>query len=143
MKRILLTTGLVCFFLAGASAFAQSRISGTVGDPAGALIPGVTVAATHTATGVVTTEISNETGSYNFASLQPGSYKVVAELPGFQTEAFNNVTLGTSDQIRLNFKLTVSSVAQSVEVTEDAQALLTATSSSIGEALSEKRVHDL
>jgi hypothetical protein len=143
MKRIVVIAGLLCFFLAGTSAFAQSRISGTVNDASGALIPGVTITATNTATGVVTTEVSNETGAYNFASLQPGSYKVTAELPGFQSQTFENVALGQSDQLRLNFKLTVSTVAQSVEVSVDAQALLTATSASLGQAIEQKRVVEL
>jgi hypothetical protein len=91
----------------------------------------------------MTTVVSNESGAYNFASLQPGSYKVIAELPGFRSQTYDNVTLGTSDQIRLNFALTVASVAQSVDVSVDAQALLTTTSSSIGEVLSDQRVQDL
>src|SRR5947207_2289907 len=143
MKRGILAAGLLCFLFAATNAFAQSRISGTVADASGALIPGVSVTATNTATGVVTTVLSNESGAYNFASLQPGSYKVNAELPGFQTQTYDNVTLGTSDQIRLNFTLTVATVAQAVEVSVDAQALLTTTSSSIGEVLSEQRVQDL
>ncbi len=143
MKKLFLTAGLLCFFLAATNALAQSRISGSVADPAGALIPGVTVTATNTQTGVVTTVLSNESGAYNFASLQPGAYKVAAELPGFQTRTYDNVNLGTSDAIRLNFTLTVANVAQSVEVSVDAQALLTTTSASIGEVLSEKRVADL
>src|SRR6185503_11010946 len=105
--------------------------------------PGVTVTSTNTATGVMTTVVSNESGAYNFASLQPGAYKLTAELPGFQARSYDNVTLGTSDQLRLNFTLTVANVAQSVEVSVDAQALLTTTSSSIGEVLSDKRVADL
>ena len=143
MKRVILTAALLCFFLAATNAFAQSRISGTVADASGALIPGVSVTATNTQTGVVTTVISNESGAYNFASLQPGSYKLMAELPGFQNQTYDNVTLGTSDQIRLNFTLTVATVAQSVEVSVDAQSLLTATSSSIGEVLSDRRVAEL
>jgi hypothetical protein len=35
------------------------------------LIPGVSVSATNTQTGVVKSAVSNETGTYNFASLQP------------------------------------------------------------------------
>src|SRR5215510_11372461 len=116
MKRFCRTAGLLCFLLAATNALAQSRISGTVGDASGALIPGVSVTATNTETGVVTSVLSNEGGAYNFASLQPGSYKLAAELPGFQTRTYDNVSLGTSDQIRLNFTLTVAAVAQSVDV---------------------------
>src|SRR6266404_480966 len=109
MRRIILTACLLGFLLVATNGFAQSRITGTASDASGALIPGVSVTATNTQTGVVTTVLSNESGAYNFASLQPGSYKVNAELPGFQTQTYDNVTLGTSDQIRLNFTLTVSS----------------------------------
>jgi Carboxypeptidase regulatory-like domain len=144
MQRILVTAGLLCFFLAGANAFAQSsRISGIVNDAQGALIPGVSVTATNTATGVTTTVVSNETGAYAFASLPAGTYKLNAELPGFQGQAYDNVTLGQADQLRFNFRLTVASVSQAVEVTVDAQALLTATNASVGEAIEQKRVVEL
>src|SRR6266851_1934137 len=71
-----------------------------------ALIPGVTITATNTQTGIVTTVVTNETGAYQFASLQTGIYKVSAELPGFQTRVYD-VTLGVSQQVRLNFTLEV------------------------------------
>jgi hypothetical protein len=70
-------------------------VSGTVTYTMGALIPGVTVSST-TQTGVVTTVVSNEAGTYNFASLQPGIYRVSAKLPGFHTLTYTNVELGTS-----------------------------------------------
>src|SRR5438876_7145705 len=74
MKRLVVTAGLLCIVLAGTNLFAQSRITGTAADGSGALIPGVSVTATNTQTGVVTTVLSNESGAYNFASLQPGMY---------------------------------------------------------------------
>ena len=84
--RLLLQSGLLCLLLS-LSAFAQTSnatLGGTVSDSTGALIPGVSITATNTQTGVVTTVISNEAGAYQFASLQPGSYKVSAELGGFK-----------------------------------------------------------
>jgi hypothetical protein len=103
----------------------------------------VTVTATNTATGIVTTAISNESGTYYFASLQPGTYKLTAELPGFQTQSYTNVELGNNAQVRLNFKLEVSTVAQAVEVTVAADTLLSTTSASVGSVLPENRVRDL
>src|ERR1700688_495644 len=73
----------------------SARLSGTVSDGSGALTPGVTVTATNTGTGIVTTVITNESGTYNFASLQPGSYRASAELVGFQTQS-REIDLGTS-----------------------------------------------
>src|SRR5262245_38681753 len=126
--------------------FGQStyaRVSGTIGDPSGALLPGVTVTATNNATGVVATVISNEAGAYNFPSLLPGVYKVSAELPSFQTKAFTDVRLGNADQVRLNFTLEVATQAQSVEVTIAADTLLATSSSSVGEVLAEQKVRDM
>src|SRR5215471_21715047 len=108
MKRFL-AVGLL-FLLLAAPVFSQSTnatVSGTVGDPTGAVLPGVEITATNNATGVVTTVISNEAGAYNFASLLPGVYKVSASLPGFQTKTFTDVELGNAAQVRLNFALAV------------------------------------
>src|SRR6266853_5954689 len=143
MKRVILTAGLLCFLLAATNGFAQSRITGTSADASGALIPGVSVTATNTQTGVVTTVLSNESGAYNFASLQPGSYKVIAELPGFQTQTYTDVQLGGAQQVRLNFTLQVGGLAQNVEVTIAADTVLATSSNSIGTILPEYKVRDL
>ena len=76
---------LLCLSLAIPS-FGQSNaaLSGTVSDSANALMPGVTITATNTGTGVVSTAVTNETGTYNLPSLLPGSYTVSAELPAFR-----------------------------------------------------------
>ena len=52
----------------------NATVGGTVFDATGALIPGVTIKATNTATGIVTMVFSNEAGAYQFASLQTGTY---------------------------------------------------------------------
>jgi hypothetical protein len=136
---------LLCFVLSGQT-FGQSSnatLGGTVGDATGALSPGVTVTATNVQTGVVTTALSNETGTYNFASLQPGTYRVAAELVGFQPQSYTNVELGTSQQVRLNFTLQVGGVAQAVDVSVAADTLLATSSASVGSVLPERTVHEL
>jgi hypothetical protein len=117
------------FFLLTLSArvFGQSSnasLSGTVSDAANALIPGVSITATNTETGVVSTALTNETGTYNIPSLLPGLYKVTAELSGFQTRTFTDVRLGNAGQVRLNFKLEVIGLNTTVEVTASADRLL-------------------
>src|ERR671937_292904 len=101
------------------------------------------VTATNTQTGIVSTSITNETGAYNFPSLQTGVYKVTAELAGFQTQAYNDVSLGVSQQVRLNFALQVGTQAQSVEVSVAADTLIATTSASVGSVLPEYKVRDL
>src|SRR5213594_4071002 len=120
------TAMLLCAALSG-TAFGQSvysTISGTIEDSSKALIPGVTVTATNTGTGVVSTTLSNEAGVYNFASLLPGLYKLTAELSGFQTETYAGLQLGNAQPLRLNFSLKVAGGNTSVEVTVAVDTLL-------------------
>src|ERR1051326_3327277 len=144
MKTFLtVAAGLFCLTFCPLS-FSQSNatLSGTVSDVANALIPGVTITATNAGTGVVSTAFTNETGTYNIPSLLPGTYKVTAELPGFQTRSFTDVRLGNA-QVRLNFTLEVASVTTAIEVTASADRLLIESTSSVGGVLPEKTVRDL
>src|SRR5437899_10647672 len=135
---------VVCLFLGidGLAQVINATLSGTVTDATGALIPGVEITATETETGVVSTGVTNEAGTYQFPSLQPGPYRVGASLASFQTQIFQ-VTLGTSQQIRQNFSLQVGAVSQALEVSVAADQLLTTLSASVGNALPQKEVADL
>jgi hypothetical protein len=133
----------VGFCLNGFGQSANSIIGGTVQDVSGALIPGVTVTATNTGTGVVNTAVSNESGTYQFPSLQPGTYKLQAELPGFAISVVNNYALGGSAQATVNFSLQVGATTTVVDVTTTADAALTTASNSIGAVLPEYKVRDL
>jgi hypothetical protein len=144
MRRLLISA-LVCVALLPRS-FAQTTnatLGGTVSDATRALIPGVTITATNTQTGIVTTVVTNETGAYQFASLQTGTYKVTAELPGFQTQAYNDVVLGVGQQVRLNFTLQVGTQAQTVDVNVAADTLIATTSSSVGAVLPDYKLREL
>ena len=147
MKILCVRAALLAFVLfTSAALFSQSSngtISGSVGDASGAVIPGVTVTATNSATGVVTTVLSNDSGVYNFASLLPGTYSVSATLPGFQTRRVSDVQLGNAAQLRLNFTLEVATAATAIEVTVEAGNLITTSTSSVGEVLGERQIQSL
>src|SRR5437762_10470927 len=146
MKNVLVSAVVFLVVILSTHTFAQTSnatLGGTVSDASGALIPGVTLTATNTGTGIVTTVLTNEAGAYQFASLQTGTYKVSADLPGFRTLAYSNVGLGVSQQVRLNFTLQVGGVAQNVEVTVAADTLIATSSSSVGSVLPEYKVRDL
>src|SRR5215813_5850719 len=138
---------LLCLFLS-VNSFAQGTVNasvgGTVADSTGALIPGVTVTATNVATGIVNTVVTNESGAYNFASLQPGTYRLSAQLPGFQTQTYTDVELGGAQQVRLNFALQVAAAAgTNVEVTVEADTILATSSSVLSTVIPEYKVRDL
>src|SRR5438552_3588159 len=145
-KSIYAVAALLWFFLS-VNGFAQTSnatVGGTVADTTGALIPGVTVTATNTGTGIANTVPTNESGAYQFAALQPGTYKVGAELSGFQTQTFTDVQLGGAQQVRLNFTLEVAAAAgTNVDVTIAADTVLATSSNSIGTVLPEYKLQDL
>jgi hypothetical protein len=130
--------------LAVSAAFSQNaQLGGSVTDSSGALLPGVTITATNTETGVETTAITNESGAYNFPSLQPGrAYSVSAALPGFQAVTFTNVDLGPT-AVRRNFQLQVSTLQTVVEVSADPLNAISTSSASVGDVLNESRITSL
>src|SRR5881296_1055547 len=146
MSKLSTAALLVCFVLL-LNAFSQSTnatLGGTVQDATGAFIPGVTITATNTGTGIVTTVISNEAGAYQFASLQPGTYEIKAELPGFQAAVARDFQLGGAQQARFNFTMQVNAAAgTTVDVNVAADTLLATSSSSVGSVLFEYKIRDL
>jgi hypothetical protein len=136
-KRLITATVLLSLLFVSSYGFAQVNavLSGTVADASGALIPGVEVTAKNINTGITDTRITNETGSFAFPSLQPGKYTLSAMLSGFKTAKYDNVDLGSGQNVRLNFALQVGAAAQNVEVTIAADTLLATTSASVGNVI--------
>ena len=66
---------------------------------------------------------------------QPGSYTISAQSQGFQTLTFTNVELTQSAQVRQNFTLIPATQATSVEVTAEADTVLSTTTASVGSVL--------
>src|SRR3954468_8946414 len=146
MKVLLvLLTVSVCLVFAN-PAFAQnsnSSVSGFVQDTTKANIPGVTITATNTDTGVATTVLTNDSGTYNFLSLLPGTYKLTAELLGFRPSSVKDVHLGSNESIRYNFTMQVGTANQAIDVTAQVDTAIAESSASIGQVLSGTKVRDL
>src|SRR5262245_18012738 len=94
-----LLAGLLLLAMTSTVAWAQetAQLSGTIADPSGALLPGVEVTATNTATNTVRMTVSNETGSYVLPNLALGPYTFEATLPGFSVFAQRGIILQVGD----------------------------------------------
>ena len=129
----------------GATAWAQAttaQISGTVKDQSGAVLPGVEITVTQTATGAKRTAVSNETGNYVLASLPLGPYMLEAGLPGFKTYIQSGIVLQVSASPEINIVLQVGQVTDQVEVQANA-ALVETHSSGLGTVVDNQRVVEL
>lgn len=132
MKKI--CAALVC--LLGLWGFTSARaqqttgdIVGTVTDTSGAAVPGARVTVTNTGTQIVRTTLSGASGAYVVNLLQTGTYSVSISAPGFQTYNLSSIQLSAGDRLRVDAKLTIGDVTESVTVEATASALQTDSSS--------------
>lgn len=144
----LLQTMLLMFVLCSASgrlyaqAGATGTILGTVTDSTGAIVSNAAVTVTNTATGAAVRTTSSSSGDYQASSLNPGSYTVSAEMPGFQKSLTSPFTLAVDQKVRVNVQLKPGAVTETVQVRAQGLALDT-DSSAIGQLVSQKQVAEL
>jgi len=132
-------------FLAIASvvyAQATSTFNGRVVDQADAVLPGATVTVTNSATGVVRTTVSNAEGQWFLPGLEPGTYQVKTELPGFAESLRDNVRLNVNSTITIDFKLTLAGVNETLTVTGQAP-LIQATQSKVANTIETTELQNL
>ncbi len=79
--------------------------TGTVTDSTGAVVPGANVVMTNAATGVTTSAVSNQQGTYTIPLLQPGTYDVSVDLQGFKKYARSGVVIEVAQTTRLDVSL--------------------------------------
>ena len=141
--RLITTIGVMAVL--AAAGFAQqttATVTGTVTDPTGALVPGVTITVTNLATNGVRETKSDETGSYTLPFLPAGEYSVTAGAPGFQTQKIDRVTLQVQQTARVDLQLRVGDVAETVNVEAFAVALQT-DNATVGTVIDGTKIVDL
>ncbi len=94
-----------------------ARITGTVTDPTGAVIPGAEAALTDVATGKVSHASSNGSGEYTFPSLPPANYTLKVTASGFHGYTQENIHLEADQAATINAPLKPGSGTETVEVT--------------------------
>ena len=147
MRRVatlgLLLTALLWF--GGQQATAQANraaVTGTITDSSGAVVAGVDVTVTNTATGVPAKTLSNQDGIYVVPNLFPGSYSIEFKKDGFEILVRPALALESTQVARVDAQLKVGSVAQSMTVTAEAP-VLDLERPSVGTNLNGKVVTDL
>ena len=96
-------------------------LAGAVTDELGGVLPGATVTARNTATGLSRSAISGASGDYEMARLPAGSYEVDASLPGFRGQSAT-VSIGAS-AASLDLTLAIAPLAETVNVTRSDRTL--------------------
>jgi hypothetical protein len=95
-------------------------ISGVITDPTGAVIPGATVTATAVSTNIQHTAVTDSKGFYSFPALNVDEYELSARQAGFRDFLERGITINANSQIRVDIKMQLGSVANTVTVQSDA-----------------------
>jgi len=136
---------LAALLLSGPSCFAQAvsgSINGYVTDPSGASISGAKVSVMNEQTGVRAQASTNSEGFYNATNLPPGNYSVSVEQAGFSKLTREHVGLAVDAVMRIDLKLSVGNVSESVTVTAGAE-LLQSEKVDVSQTLGEHQVQNL
>src|SRR5712691_1481123 len=131
--------------MSAAPARAQSstgRISGTVVDSSGAVLPGATVTVTQDQTGLTRTATTDKAGAYLFVSLPVGTYSVSAEMQGFRKQLKSGFQLVADGRVTADFTLPVGQMSEVVEVTVAGETVNT-TSGEIARVVDREQVQNL
>jgi hypothetical protein len=94
-----------------------AKIFGTVQLEDGSLVPGVSVEATSPKLVGKATAVTDENGTFRLFNLQPGTYKVVFSLQGFQTVVRENVQLALEQTLNLKVEMKLGNLSEVVTIT--------------------------
>ncbi|MBI1896761.1 MAG: TonB-dependent receptor [Acidobacteria bacterium] len=141
--RILLIAGCLpaaCVPLA--AQIGGGSIIGYITDPSGAAVAAVTIRAANVDRNVVQETVSNERGYYEFPLLPAGRYRLEAEAQGFQKATSADFTLNAGTRPRIDLKLAIGQITESVEVVA-AAPLVNASTTDLGVVMEQSKVESL
>jgi hypothetical protein len=119
---------LLALCLAPVPASAQAlygTVTGTVTDQQGGAVPGATVTATNTGTGLKLNATTTAVGTYTLRNILPGTYDMSAALQGFKEYRRTGIPVTAGSAIRLDMKLEVGAMTETVTVSLEATPLKT------------------
>jgi len=132
---------LAVTILTAAVALAQeATLGGTVVDSTGLVLPGVTVTATHVATGNTFLAVTDGAGAFR-VPVRTGAFSVLFEFPGF-TAVTRPVDLLVGQAANLSIEMQPEALVEAVLVTGDAP-LIDTTSSALGSNIDPRQMSEL
>ncbi|MEO7271659.1 MAG: carboxypeptidase regulatory-like domain-containing protein [Vicinamibacterales bacterium] len=117
-------------------------ILGTVTDPSGAIVSGAKVTILNEGTALTRTVTSDTSGEYTAPSLPTGRYTVLSEMTGFKALSLSNIEVGVDQRVRIDLKLEVGAMTESVSITAEAPLVQTS-SSELGTTVTNEQMEAL
>jgi trimeric autotransporter adhesin len=120
----------------------QGTLRGAVSDGGDRALGGATLTLVNEQTNVSRTTVTNDAGEYVFERVDPGRYKVIAELAGFKKLDRAGVLVETQRQVTLDLALAVGDVAETVTISSEVPLIETGTAST-GTVLGKQALDEL
>src|SRR5258705_169040 len=138
---VLLLVVFAGFSVSGQTNF--GRISGTVTDSSGAVVPSATVTVTNAATNAVRTTTTDEGGFYTVTNLPVGTYTVTVERSGFKKANQTDNALTADQRLTVNVALEAGAVSETVDVSTVAGETVNTTSGELARVVDKRQVQNL
>jgi hypothetical protein len=113
--------------MCGTCAFAQTTtatLSGSVTDPAKAVVPDARLAVRNVATNATRTAITDDQGRFSMSSLPPGTYELLIEKAGFKKTLVNAIVLVVGGSAVVETSLALGDVNEQVVVNSESEITL-------------------
>jgi hypothetical protein len=118
VRSLLIAVCIIASVFVASAQTDRGTITGTVSDPAGAVIPAAAIEAKSVATGAVYQTASSTTGNYTIAQLPAGTYQMSITVPGFKKFIRTGLVVEVAGTLRIDASLEVGAASESVTVTE-------------------------
>ena len=115
-----------------------SRVTGTVVDEKGSVVPGAAVSLINEATQAVLTTETGTGGTYVFDSIQVGRYTVSVEKQGFKKAVSVGNTANINQPLTVDFTLEVGGLSETVQIVGSGEAVQTSSSGNIGNTVEQR-----
>ena len=139
VRRLLLIFSFLLVPVVGSAQ--EAALTGTVTDATGGVLPGVSVTAVHEASGNTFVGVTDGGGIFRIPA-RIGTYRITAELSGFNTVSRSGVTLQVGQTAAINIQMAVSTLQETVTVTGEAP-LIDVNTSVVGGNIDQLQMQEL
>ena len=122
--------------------FESASVLGTVTDPSNAPVSGASVTLTNVRTGTSVKSVTDTSGNYLFVNQRLATYRVHVEMSGFKAEDTETFDLAVDSRQRVNIKLVIGAISDSITVS-DAAGVLETDNSTRGQVINARDIADL
>jgi hypothetical protein len=119
----------------------RAAVLGKISDQQHAALPGAAIELTNADSGIAVKTLSDDQGNYSLPFVNPGRYRLSAELPGFKRAVRDGITLQVNDRVTLDLVLEVGEISSQVVVVAETP-LVDSDSGNVGQVIDNAKVNE-